>query len=77
MPHAHQSDLRSKVLLAFDQLDREVTIAELSLRPTRQRRQAKWSQGLSYATILAVCLIGFVVIWFYVGSEPNSIVDHA
>jgi len=73
----HQSDLRSELLRVFDQLDRDVTVAELSVRPTRQRQQSSWSRSLGYATVLAVCLIGFVVVWFYAGSQPHTIVEHA
>ena len=75
----HQSDLRFKVLQAFDQPDREATIAELHVRSSGERRRASWSQSLGYASILAVCLIGLVALWIYGGNESadTQIVDHA
>ncbi len=75
----HQSDLRFKVLQAFDQPDREATIAELHVRSSGERRRASWSQSLGYASILAVCLIGLVALWIYGGNESADppIVDHA
>ena len=75
----HQSDLRFKVLQAFDQPDREATIAELHVRSSGERRRASWSQSLGYASILAVSLIGLVALWIYAGNESADppIVDHA
>lgn len=75
----HQSDLRFKVLQAFDQPDREATIAELHVRSSGERRLASWSQSLGYASILAVCLIGLVALWIYGENESAGppVVDHA
>ncbi len=69
----HQSDLRSKVLQAFDQADRELAIAELPVRSANQRQWARRRRSLGYGAILAVCLIGLVAFWFYRGNEPANI----
>ncbi len=69
----HRSDLRSKVLQAFDQANGEVATAELSARSDHQRQWASRRRSFGYATILAVCLIGLVAAWFYRGDESAHI----
>jgi hypothetical protein len=74
----HQSELRSKVLQAFDQSNSERTIVELRVPSTSGRQHASGNRSLGYVAILAVCLIGLVAIWLYQGSGSDSrrIVDN-
>ena len=67
----HQSELRSKVLQAFDRSKREATLVESRhVSPGVKRRSAGSDRIPSYSAIVAVCLIGFVALCFHRWNEP-------
>jgi len=69
----HQSELRSKVLQAFDQSNRETTLVESQhVSPGVEQRNASSNLILSYSAIAVVCLIGFGAFCFYRWNEPGE-----
>ena len=72
----HRSELRSKMLQAFDQFNREATSVEPHVHPTGSRRHASWNRSPGYAAVLAVCLIGLVTVGLdhWIGPDDRSIV---
>jgi len=69
----HQSDLRSRVLQAFDQTSCEMAVVELCTPSAGQRQCASWNRSFGYAVILAVGLIGLVAVWFYRGDRSAEL----
>ena len=69
----HQSELRSRVLEAFDRSDREATLAGAqhvlpNVRPRPSRAGLVWS----FSAMVALCLIGFAAFHFYHGNEMSG-----
>ena len=73
----HQSDLRSQVLQAFDQCNRDVAVVDLRTPSANERQRASRTRSRGLMMILAVGLIGLVAVWFYRGdrSDGRSVVQ--
>ena len=73
----HQSQLRSKVLQAFDRSNSQPAMVQPE-SSGGTRRHVNWNRILGYVAVIAVCLIGIITLILNRGSDSTqrSVVNH-